>query len=139
MTIVRIVNKSLNPDLLSEEFLAAGLGGLGIGYVGFIRQGTNSETLVPKPERSAHATSSVGGVTTLFESDPGELRFKTDIDPGAALDAVLTNHDFTKRSVGQAGQDAEDVDKIFLQSELDKPGALSQEAIKAAARLALRV
>ncbi len=135
--ITRIVNKPINSDLLTEELITAGLGGLGITYVGFIRE--SDDKLIPKPERSAHATSTVGGKRTDFLSDPGELFFKTDIDPGAPLDAVLSSHDFTGRSVGQASRDQEVADKILLQTELEKPGNLSQAGIKASARLALRV
>ena len=136
-TVTRIILKDINIELLGEELLAAGLGGLGIVYVGFIRQDTGLH--VPKATRSAHATSTVGGVTTEFLSDPGELFFKTDTDPGAPLDAVLAAHDATGRSVGQAAQDQEDADKLLLQTELEKPGALNQAALRASARLALRV
>jgi len=55
----RIVLKPINPELLQEELVAAGLIGLGIAYVGFIRE--RDDKLVPKAERSAHATKSVGG------------------------------------------------------------------------------
>lgn len=136
--ITRIVNKPINQNLLAQELSAAGLAGLGASYVGFIHE--TQEKLIPKPARSAHATSTVGGVTTEFLSDPGELHFRSDVDPGVPLDVVLTAHDWTQRSLGQAAQDAEDSDKGLLEIELAKPGpTLSPEGVKASARLALRV
>ena len=135
--IIRIVNKPFNQELFLDELRASGLDIGGPTWVGFIHE--TEEKVIPKPERSAHATGTAGDKKTLFESDPGELYFRGDTDPGAALDALLAAHDFNGRSAGQLIKDAEGADKVIVEAELAKPGRLSDEGARAAARLALRV
>ncbi|KKM85933.1 hypothetical protein LCGC14_1283980 [marine sediment metagenome] len=111
-TLVKIVNKDLNLQLLLEEIDAAGLNRSGILLAGFVSRDDRTQLYTPNATRKVIGSRTVkDGVAETF-ADPGELVFSFDqaLTPteDTTLDAVLAAHDATKRTTLQLARTADD-------------------------------
>ncbi len=136
MRITKIANKKLNLERLMDELRPLGISG--ISFVGFKGADENFIYIeTPFLVRTEIGHTTRDGVRTAKFADPGELHLEAPSDPGVALDTALANHDFGVKSVGQAERDDREVDKVLVQADIDSGNPISNDGVKALARLVL--
>lgn len=101
-TVIKIANKNINLDRLREELEAAGIPFVGAWMGGFHPVGLN----VYEPNASTQVVATATGRPDVT-ADPGEIRLKFSVDQltpaqEVTVDSVLSAHDHTLLSVGQA-------------------------------------
>jgi len=137
VTLTKIVNKTLNLELIMEEIKPLGVTRL--SFVGFRsdKSARGFTIEVPFATRSEYGHSTRDGVRTPHMADPGELRLDVESDPGKVLDDALAAHDFRTLATGQQIATDREVDKILIQADLDSGNPISDEGVKALVRLVL--
>jgi len=137
VALVKIAIKILNVDRLMEELKPLGVGGA--SFVGFTGERNAAGIILETPfaTRSEYGHTTRNGIRTPKMADPGELHFEADSDPGIVLDNVLSAHDETKLSIRQQIDADRNADKILVQGDLDAGRDLSQDTLKALARIML--
>ncbi len=134
MRLVKFAVKAINPELLMEEMRPLGI--TSASFVGF--EPETREKMVPVATRTPYASTTVGGVTTRLFADPGEMHLEAASDPGVSLETTLAAHDFSGRSSGQQGLDAETADRATVQAAVDSGRSMSDAELKAMGRIVLR-
>lgn len=115
-TIIKIANKRINLDRLTEELETAGIPLQGLLLAGFNRLNVR----VNQPNASTKVIATGTGKPD-DEADPGELRFTYDPALTTAeettLDGVLVAHDHTVNSNAQDNQDQDAADAESLAND----------------------
>jgi len=130
-TIIKIVNKNINPDLLHEQLKVAGIE-VQIDWGGFAKS-SEEVFFTPVLERSVTEVRVENGVKTEVFFDPGELHILATAEELSAkqledLDIILADHQAEVKSTDQTrqDQDAADLDELRALYDAGK-GVLSGE------------